>query len=161
MSSSSTAVTFQWIPEKFGGTLTFDPQSPPEIGTYGCYTCVGVYFKIDDTRAFFAHINASSEATWPYNLVTQGGSAEITRMVYGRLCGHALRHRWNTSHKEFGRGLTIICPFGADLYYGSQYYRRCGRFVVAATRNFFHDCSRALLSEISSVIQLPYIHCIM
>lgn len=81
---------FRFIDEGQGGILHFDLQSPqqdpihntpltrlliPWVGTYGCRTCVGVYFKIDETRAFVAHINAWKQILSFY------GHEETTREV--------------------------------------------------------------------------------
>jgi hypothetical protein len=63
----------------------------PLVGTHSCVTCVGVYFRIDGSRCFVAHMSAISLETHPANVVTDNAGQEIKAQVVSRLNDFSLR----------------------------------------------------------------------
>ena len=111
-----------FVDEGRGGTFTFSgassSSSTPKgnsmgsfkyIGTEGCVSCVGVYFQVDQTRCFCAHIDAAlnqdfQEAPNPDQF------KEMKDQISGRLKEHANGQGWDpkTIIKDT---LIIVCPF--------------------------------------------------
>lgn len=73
---------FRSIIESEGGTLPIaEGNKPSRIGTFYLMTCVGVYFRVDETRCFFAHIDARSAEMEAHAMVTPGAGEEIAAQV--------------------------------------------------------------------------------
>ena len=56
--TDSPDLPYKLVPEGKGKIFTKDVDNHPVIGTHGCMTCVGVFFKIDDETCLLAHISA-------------------------------------------------------------------------------------------------------
>ena len=85
-------MAFRNIEEGEGGTLPI-AHHPPLVGTYYLMTCVGVYFRADKDRCFFAHIDARSAEFESHAMVTKRAGEEIAEQVRLRLryvTGHIL-----------------------------------------------------------------------
>ena len=77
---------FRNIKEGEGGTLPITGDNiKPRVGTFYLMTCVGVYFRVDKDRCFFAHIDARSAEFEKYAMVTKKAGEEIARLVKCRL----------------------------------------------------------------------------
>ena len=77
---------FRHIKEGEGGTLPITGDTiKPRVGTFYLMTCVGVYFRIDKDRCFFAHVDAGSAEFERYAMVTKRAGEEIARQVKCRL----------------------------------------------------------------------------
>jgi hypothetical protein len=141
---------FRYVSESHGGTLPIHDKTTPLIGTYGCVTCVGVYFKIDESRCFFAHINASScETITNFNAVTEIGGKDVITKVSRRLYGFLLKDKWDIRNEEFGKHLTILCPTTKPSLWEGKKFGSPGRFVVQAIRDFFYACGRIVDHEVN------------
>ena len=82
------------------------------IGTFGCITCVGVYFEIDDHRCFIAHINAYVDIgnrLIERNCTTREG--DIIRIRVLREVHHqAYVNSWNLKLERSRQSLIVVCP---------------------------------------------------
>ena len=141
---------FRYVEEGYGETLPIYDKTTPLIGTYGCITCAGVYFRVDESRCFFAHINASSCETIPdCNAVTEIGGKDIIAQVSRRLYGFVLKDKWDIRNEEFGKHLAILCPTMNSSLWEGQKFASPGKFVVRAIQDFFHTCGRIVDHEVN------------
>lgn len=141
---------FRNIAENTGGTLPRKDSKTPLVGTWGCITCVGVYFNVDEERCFVAHMNGSSAVTYPSNFVTERGGQEIQEQVARRLCGFLQRDSWDIRDPAFGSGLFTICPESKNKRHkGSNILcQHAGKFVLQAIEQFFDACARTIEIEL-------------
>lgn len=111
---------FRHITEGAGGTYTIDPEMP-FIGTSGCYTCLGVYFAIDDNRCFFAHINIEpqpsdwsrvpeTERSLEDYVVKTAAERSIIWWVKKNLNEEAWKADWGPVTGLIRNSLVLICP---------------------------------------------------
>ncbi len=94
MGNQTSAIKYRHIPESEGATLDIADATAPRVGTYFLMTCVGVYFRIDEERCFFAHMDARTPETWPCNVVTKEAGEVIVGQVKRRLRGFLLVDHW-------------------------------------------------------------------
>ena len=94
-------------------------------------------------------MDARTPETWPRNVVTRQAGEEIVRQVKRRLRGFLQLDRWDIKNEEFGRNLTLQNPCWQDVVHNGQTYRKAGRYVVRAIREFFYACSQALGDEVT------------
>lgn len=141
---------YRHIPEGNGGTYTFTSVTPAYIGTSKCKTCVGVYFAIDDTRCFFAHINVDltkkfGSNTYETNWAT---AAKIREAISRRLHEEQQRSQWGPVSDRMRNSLVMVCLEPAVKWRSQvgeavsravwewlqftipQLPRRCGAFIV-------------------------------
>ena len=77
---------FRCIKEGEGGTLPITGDNiKPRVGTFFLMTCVGVYFRIDKERCFFAHIDARSAEFEDHAMVTKRAGWDLAMQVKCRL----------------------------------------------------------------------------
>ena len=114
------------IEEGKGATLPIDDKIPA-VGTWNLITCVGIYFRIDESRCFVAHMNTPSTVTWPENVVTDKEGKGIVSHVVQALDTRAKRDKWDVRNEYFGTDFLLQCPIFDDLW-GS--YKRAAHFAV-------------------------------
>lgn len=113
--TASHGGTYTHRPANASDTLTFDPAALPAIGTHGCHTCVGVYFKLSDTTCFEAHINAGHldfvtqhDTLQDMRLVTPGEGVYVRDQTYVKLMDESVASRWpEVADIE---EVVVVCP---------------------------------------------------
>lgn len=89
---------FRRIPEGCGGTYRFDQSDMHHVGVDGCRSCLGVYFAIDDSRCFAAHIWAwvepSNGKPGGLNVTDQEVSEKVRKEVVRRIDEERVRSNW-------------------------------------------------------------------
>ena len=147
MAAATGESYFRNVLEGSGKTLPRQDQTTPLVGTWGCISCVGVYFNIDEKRCFMAHINACNSVTYVHNYVTDEGGKDIQYRVVRRLCGFVEHDRWDIREHAFGSFLKIICPRYEDNGVGLGRLQHVGKFVVRGIREVFEHCASGLEGE--------------
>ncbi|KAK5129491.1 hypothetical protein LTR08_003214 [Meristemomyces frigidus] len=106
--------SFTHIPKGSGGTYTFTRETTPYIGTSGCGTSLGVYFAIDDTRCFAAHIDINvitSEAGHKSRtMFDEGYSDKVMAEVAHRLDLEQWVAQWGPPTDRMRDSLVLVCP---------------------------------------------------
>ena len=152
---------FRFMPEGTGGTFsiydheadTTDVPSQEYIGTFGCHTCVGVYFKIDNTRACCMHINGSSRIDFPKNLVSHQDGDIIKKELLSRLRREAEKEQWDPSNEDFGRDMVVVCPEPEFKSINGEITKRTGWYVIQGLREFFWDEANKVNEEAWAIRQ--------
>ena len=140
--------TYLNIPEGVGATLSYCDDQYFVTGTRRCLSCVGVYFKIDKSRCFMAHINAYSALTFPYNPIKSLGSRDIEDQVVKRLCGFVQKCKWDIHGEDFGKDIVLVCLNYEDVVVDpNRTYERIGKAVVRGIQKFFKHCYNTLRDE--------------
>ena len=147
--SSYKDIHFRFVPEGTGGTFTFssnqaESSSAPNkglshmeyIGTYGCYTCVGIYLKIDQSRAYCMHVNGCSRIDFPKNIVADSDGEAMKEEFLRRLRKDADKENWDTSNQDFGKDLVVLCPNPDFDCVDGETYKRTGWYIVQGLREF-------------------------
>lgn len=154
--SSYKDTVFRFIPEGTGGTFSFyndkacksDVPNHEYIGTFGCHTCVGVYFKIDNARACCMHINGSSRIDFPKNLVSHQDGEVIKKELLSRLRREAEKEKWDPSNEDFGNDMVVVCPEPEFESLSGEIAKRTGWYVIQGLREFSRmkqtKCARKL-----------------
>lgn len=80
-------IPYKLVPEGKGKSFIQDADRFPVIGTHGCITCVGVYFKINDESCFLAHISAvvmygGKQPKWKRRACTPGEGARVKAVSF-------------------------------------------------------------------------------
>lgn len=145
---------FVRVQENEGGTFIINPGHSRYHGTVKCLTCVGVFFRVDDTRVFLAHINGSSKTTYPDNLLTDKAGKNLAFIVKQALLAHAKRLTWDPTHPQFGKNVKLVCGFYDDV----EGFKRAGKFVVDGIKDCFRFCSNHSLKTAESVLHIPNIY---
>lgn len=126
---NSDALHYRCIDADYGGTYThsrrqasdrsFTADTLPAIGTYGCSSCVGVYFELTPTTCFVAHINAAhlpmdsstitrEDTLYDFRVVTDVEGVQIRDEVIHRL---NLESRWmNWPPADQIGNVVLVCP---------------------------------------------------
>lgn len=157
-------IKFRCISEGDGGTFPIFPPLPKEpkagepkqaqlpnlIGTYSLMTCVGVYFQVDKSRCFFAHIYSMTTELYPQMVVSKSRGEQIMSQVKHRLHAFYRHDNWDIRTSEFGNHLTLQCPTVQDTMISGKMYQTVGGYTVRAIREFFLGCSRFLEKETGS-----------
>ncbi|KAM0723762.1 hypothetical protein Q7P37_000752 [Cladosporium fusiforme] len=143
------AVHWRYIESSSGGTYTFrtthegdvhiyDPNALPAIGTFGCLTCVGVYFKLGNTACFAAHINAvhaskdvDHDIPEALRVVTPAEGAYVRYKTIRRLEEESKRANWPSVDKI--DQVVLVCPVMRDPTSGAPL---TGSYVVGGIRDF-------------------------
>ncbi|KAK3671201.1 hypothetical protein LTR78_008836 [Recurvomyces mirabilis] len=126
-------ISFLHVPEGKGGLLptqnlpntqadtAYDSPQIQHVGTSGVRTCVGVYFAIDSSRCFVAHINGlinrgldeKNERLLSYHKELQEQEAAFFRSeTRKRLRANAEKHGWDpvVQKSTILKSLLITCP---------------------------------------------------
>ncbi|KAK4539921.1 hypothetical protein LTR36_009963 [Oleoguttula mirabilis] len=153
LGSSIVPTLYRSVLEGQGGTLWYrepnvedartgfkDEDLLPYMGTRGCITCVGVYFKIDKLRAFIAHIDAyiRDELTIRQDTVNEAEGTQLRLDVTATLALHSLKHNWNPRTVDPG-SIILVCPTPQARPYGSldpTGEKKTGWWVVDGIREF-------------------------
>lgn len=138
---------FRCVEESEGGTLPLYDLEIPRLGTYFLMTCVGVYFKVDKDRCFFAHMSGATPEIRNYWSVTERAGEEIGSQVKDRLCNFLRVDNWDIRDSEFGKDLLLQCPCLQDRSCDGKSYYTPGKFVVKALQEFFVACAQFLEEE--------------
>jgi len=164
-------IPFRMVKEGRGGTFGFHLPTPSDhasevaekkfshdrasilrIGTYACRTCVGFYYKIDDERCFFAHIDAfvtdpESDAIPPEDrLISDAEGKDLQARVLAALKEEAYRYSWSWIPLA-GHKAVACCP---QLVLGGR--KLAGQYVLAAIREFLGDLSLEMLDDADGFI---------
>ncbi len=146
---------FRWVKEGEGATLPLFHMEVPRVGTYMLMTCVGVYFKIDQNRCFFAHLTPKSPDAKLSWVVTEQAGDDIGSQVKQRLCNFLRVDNWDIKDPEFGKDLLLQCPCLRDRVFNGKQYYTPGKFVVKAVREFFMACGLLLKEDLGQRQAVP------
>ena len=84
------------------------------IGTLGLESCVVVYFRVDEQRCFFAHINAflsrQCKDETDREILTDGEGEAVKRATRRKLEVEAEDESWNLDSELALRSIFIVCP---------------------------------------------------
>lgn len=149
MAAATKDLSFRDIREGDGGTLPLyraqkkpsDPLVPLRIGTALLMSCVGVYFKVDEKRCFFAHFDARTPEMTDWTVVSPKAGENIKKQVKDRLFAFMKYDRWVITDKTFGQHLYFQCPQHNARVFNECYSPTTGWFIVRAVREFFVACS--------------------
>lgn len=136
---------FRCVKEGTGGTLQIFSTQRPWIGTYGCNTCVGVYFIVDSQRCFFAHILGLSAVTSKWHYVTAEAGKKVRDQTINLLKEFAREDDWDWKSDKFGKGLELVCPQREN---SSKQYKTTGWYVMQAIHDFFISCAQSIEKEL-------------
>ncbi|KAK5703756.1 hypothetical protein LTR97_002769 [Elasticomyces elasticus] len=117
--------SYRLISKGYGGTYTLSKtatDSPiiPHIGTYGCFTTVGVYFAIDEQSCFAAHIDACVKHGREGVLFDQGIRSkamkeQLSQIIHAALERESAERAWRMEGSEWlGRGVVVDCERTSD-----------------------------------------------
>lgn len=113
--TASHGGTYTHRPANLSDTLTFNPAALPAIGTHGCNTCVGVYFKLSDTTCFVAHINAGHldfvtqhDTSQDMRVVTPEEGVYVRKQTIVKLMDESVESRWPEVVEI--EEVVIVCP---------------------------------------------------
>ena len=123
-SPGGKSVKVRFINEGNGGTFTFTTMSGEDesintdvnaihrIGTWGCLTCVGVYFAVDDNRCFLAHINALREfgEHRDSRACTPAEGDRLKQKILEKLYKEAQDQDWRADDPRIRETIVIACP---------------------------------------------------
>lgn len=146
------ALHYRCIDADYGGTYThhrrrasdrtFAADTLPAIGTYGCSSCVGVYFKLTPTTCFVAHINAAhlpmdytkvlrEETLYDFRVVTYVEGGQIRDEVIRRLTIASRCMNWPSVDQI--QNVVLVCPVLEHPISGETL---SGTYVVQGIREF-------------------------
>lgn len=149
----SDALHYRCIDADYGGTYThrrrrasdrrLSADTLPAIGTYGCSSCVGVYFELTPTTCFVAHINAAhlpmdytkvlrEETLYDFRVVTDVEGSHIRDEVIRRLTIVSRCMNWPPVDQI--RNVALVCPILEHPISGETL---SGVYVVQGIREFF------------------------
>jgi hypothetical protein len=146
------ALHYRCIDADYGGTYTrryrqpseraFATDTLPAIGTYGCSSCVGVYFELSPTTCFVAHINAA-HLPMDYSTITREETLYDLRVVTDVEGGHirdevirklTIASRcMNRPPLDQIRNILLVCPVLQHPISGATL---SGIYVVQGIRDF-------------------------
>ncbi|KAK5136799.1 hypothetical protein LTR08_002095 [Meristemomyces frigidus] len=149
--STKHTTRFRSIPEGQGRTFTFrkasyaeaasyhtDPQCIRCIGTSGVKTCVGVYFKLSDSKCFVAHINGyvkeGEKGVVKRRCKDKEGQLFVDEVVR-RLGVESKRGNWVYTNPEIAKSLLIVC---AEPETRSKREVLTGWWIIKGIREFLH-----------------------
>lgn len=162
--SSNKDINFRFVPEGHGGTFSFckNEENKSEahkqnidhieyIGTLGIHTCVGVYFKIDHTRACCMHINACSRVDFPKNLVSIQDGEIVKKTLVNRLQLEAMKENWEPGDEYFGNDFLVVCPEPEFESTDGEINKRTAWYVIQGLREFFDEEANKLHDEAMTI----------
>jgi hypothetical protein len=117
---------------------------------------VGVYFKVDKDRCFFAHITSKTPEVEDSRVVTEQVGEDIGSQVKRRLCSFLRIDNWDIKDPEFGKDLLLQCPCLRDKAFDGGTYYTPGKFVVKAIREFFMACAQLLEEDVTQRRATPH-----
>lgn len=105
-----------------GGTITFDPSSndPQQriehVIVLDTISCIGIYFRVDDHRAFAAHVYAYStdreiEGQQLLQPPSEGEGRFIVKSMKLSLEREMLAQQWTHSKQQMRDSLVLIGPY--------------------------------------------------
>ncbi|KAK5715766.1 hypothetical protein LTR17_016676 [Elasticomyces elasticus] len=117
--------SYRLISKGYGGTYTLpetarDTPIIAHIGTYGCFTTVGVYFAIDEQSCFAAHIDARVKhgrqgVLFDQRIRSKAMKEQLAQIIHAALERESAERGWRMEGNElFGRGLVVVCERTAD-----------------------------------------------
>lgn len=139
---------FREVKEGQGGTLQLKDDRAEDIGTCMLNTCVGIYFKVDYERCFFAHIDVRSAEVRDYPVATDAVGLEMKAQVKNRLLGFLEVDQWDIEHPEFGKDLYLQCPEHTKRLLYWTHSPTTSWFTIQAIREFFLACAVYLEEEV-------------
>lgn len=117
---------WRYVPQGRGGTYRFrdlteqtlgntplDLDLLGRIGTRGCRTTVGVYFKLDDHSCFVAHIDAfalEDDREIRTKTIRDDVGERLRDQVLSRLREHAAYQSWQPTNPNILPSLILVCP---------------------------------------------------
>ena len=121
MSVNSAKGELRIVGEGRGGTFTFDANSEYEIervqhiGVEGLYTCIGVYWPVDDRRCFCAHVNIQfiydgADYKLHPNVQLESEVAWIKDQVKSLLEEERVRSGWGDIPEAYRKQAILMCP---------------------------------------------------
>lgn len=141
----------RYVEEGDGATLSLMDANALRIATDKVRTCVSVYFQVNHTQCFVAHIDARTPEVWPELAVSIAGGLEIGSQVKRRLYGFLRQDDSDIKHPQFGRRLMFQSPNNTARTYQGIDSPSTSWFVVRAIRAFFEACSKTLYEEVESL----------
>lgn len=139
---------FRNISEGMGSMLPNEDPNSNYIGTHKCYTCVGVYFLVNEDYCFAAHMGAYNALTCGNHYTTKTAGKEITDRAKARMQEFFQANDWDPTHEKFGQQLTIILPSAKGP---TEELHPAGRYVVEGLQDFFHACSNQVTNAAQSI----------
>lgn len=138
---------FRYVPENSGGTFPIADEDVPAIGTWGCATCVGIYFRVDETRCFVAHILGMSGLTAKRHNVTVSAGKNVGQQTLNRLFDMSKWDQWDPKNEFFGSDMYVVCPYIVGKA-GDQ--PQIGQFVIEAISSLFNHWAKQLENDVSA-----------
>ncbi|KAK5135351.1 hypothetical protein LTR08_005293 [Meristemomyces frigidus] len=126
-------------------------QNITAVGTSECYTCIGVYFAIDEHRCFIAHINPSTGRTSADNdkdlerLVSADEGKTLGDFVLSRIRS-AIGADWQPDMRA-QRSLVLVCFRPSEGVHGAWLRPYVGHYVVKAITDYFSVDEAAVFYE--------------
>ncbi|KAK4954662.1 hypothetical protein LTR10_008095 [Elasticomyces elasticus] len=180
-SGSNNRTPYRFIPEGKGGTLHF--HHPPwawtdarnkslikHVGTHSLKTCVGVFFQIDASRCFAAHINAytfrnggSSNKDLDRMIKTSAEAAWFREAVKEKLELHAQANDWDPEvyRSEILKSLLLLCPEPSNTWYPDIPFHllprnQTGACILEGIKDFLRAPSETpVLKSKGFVVEVP------
>ncbi|KAK5689697.1 hypothetical protein LTR97_012696 [Elasticomyces elasticus] len=178
---SNNRTPYRFIPEGKGGTLHF--HYPPwawtdarnkslikHVGTHSLKTCVGVFFQIDASRCFAAHINAytfrnggSSNKDLDRMIKTSAEAAWFREAVKEKLQLHAQANDWDPEvyRSEILESLLLLCPEPSNTWYPDIPFHllprnQTGACILEGIKDFLRAPSETpVLKSRGFVVEVP------
>ncbi|KAK5726033.1 swr complex subunit [Elasticomyces elasticus] len=117
--------SYRLISQGYGGTYTLtktatDSPIIAQIGTYGCFTTVGVYFAIDEQSCFAAHIDAHIKhgcegVLFDQRIRSKTMKEQLAQIIRAALERESAEQAWRMDGNEWlGRGVVVVCERPSD-----------------------------------------------
>lgn len=149
----SSPIPYRYIPEGAGGTFALREANVEElsttddqmqrsyyIGTWEVFTCVGVFFMVDENRCFIAHIDAcvhrpniSERHRYDRNVSNKEGE-QIKQATLELLRAEAATNGWTPDTRYALPSLAMISPLGVCPKDPSV--KMSGAFIADAINEF-------------------------
>ena len=136
------------------------PEIHDHVGTYGCITCVGIYFEIDKKKCFAAHINSwikRDREDQGLRALTPAEGERLKNEVLKRFRECAEEHKWDPTDKQTHANivatLLLVCPrYNITAYNPIKREAReqAAHYVVKAIREFLRVTEAQSLVDTAS-----------
>jgi hypothetical protein len=104
-----------------------------------CILGVGIYFKIDKSRAYCMHVNGCSRVEFPKNIVADSDGEAMKEEFLRRIRKDTDKDNWDASNKDFGKDLVVVCPNSEFECLNAEIYKRTGWYVIQGLREFLES----------------------